>query len=302
MPIPPTQTRESQTASNPFVLAPKYANFKETESKRPPFESVAPITVSKTPDPAWKYGDGVSDKASLSKEHVEIDPFKPGRPMMSNYKLLISGVPRPISFISTQSNGGRPNLAPFSYFQVVDHDPPIFVVGFSARQARPKDTLKNLRETGECVINVVSEHMIEAVNATSIDVPDGVSEWALSGLHPASSTTVKPDRVKEAVFSIEGILKEIIELDYHGKAEIGKATGSLAIIEAKRFWVREDAVVGDGEGVELGVLRPLVQLGGMSYGRVRETFELPRKSFAGEMGDEKSELGNFLGSNSVPKS
>jgi flavin reductase (DIM6/NTAB) family NADH-FMN oxidoreductase RutF len=78
-------------------------------------------------------------------------------------------------FLSTVSKDGEKNLAPFSYFQVVDHDPPIFVVGFSARvrSERSKDMLSNLRETGDCAINIVSEHTIEAVNATSIDVPYG---------------------------------------------------------------------------------------------------------------------------------
>jgi flavin reductase (DIM6/NTAB) family NADH-FMN oxidoreductase RutF len=85
--------------------------------------------------------------------------------MFSNYKLLVSGIPRPISFLSTVSKDGQKSLAPFNYFQVV--------VGFSARvrSERPKDALRNLRETEECVINIVSEHTIEAVNATSIDVP-----------------------------------------------------------------------------------------------------------------------------------
>lgn len=214
--------------------------------------------------------------------------------MLSNYKLLIAGIPRPISFISTQSSGGVANLAPFSYFQVVDHDPPIFVVGFSARESRPKDTLRNLEQTKECVINVVSESMIEAVNAASIDVPYGVSEWALSGLHQESSTTVKANRVKEAVFSIEGVVKQVINLDYHRKGQEGKPTGALAVIEATRFWVREDAIIGDGEGIDLGVLRPLVQLGGISYGRIKESFELPRKSFASEM-NRSSGLEDFIG-------
>lgn len=120
--------------------------------------------------------------------------------MISNYKILISRVPRPTSFISTRSKDGIANLAPISYFQIVDHDPPTFVVEFFARTSRPKDTLVNLRETGECVINILSDYMIEAVNVTSIDVPRGVSEWALSGLHATLSPTVKPSRVKEAVF------------------------------------------------------------------------------------------------------
>jgi flavin reductase (DIM6/NTAB) family NADH-FMN oxidoreductase RutF len=216
--------------------------------------------------------------------------------MISNYKLLISGVPRPISFLSTVSKGGIANLAPFSYFQVVDHDHPIFVIGFSARAQRPKDSLRNLQETGECVISVVTENTIEAVNATSIDVPYGVSEWALSGLNAAPSTTVTPSRVKEAIFSIEAKLLEIKSLDYHGKGASGKPTGSLAIVEATRFWVREDAINEEKSEIDLGTLRPLTQLGGISYGRVRETFELPRPSFASEIEKEGSNLKEFLGS------
>jgi flavin reductase (DIM6/NTAB) family NADH-FMN oxidoreductase RutF len=282
------------STSNPFVLTPRHGNFKEVESKRPEFDSQAPITVSKVPDPNWKYGGGANDKSGLGKRHVEIDPSEEGRPMISNYKLLISGVPRPISFLSTASKGGVTNLAPFSYFQVVDHDPPIFVIGFSARAQRPKDSLRNLRETGECVISVVTENMIEAVNVMSIDVPYGISEWELSGLDATPSTTVKPSRVREAIFSIEGKLLEVKELDYHGKGKEGKPTGSLAIIEATRFWVREDAINEERSEIDLDVLRPLTQLGGISYGRVREIFELPRPSFATEMKREGSDLKNFL--------
>lgn len=286
--------RANSTLNSPFVLETRHSEFKAQESTRPPFNHLSPITVVQAPNPEWKYGDGANSDTNSEKSHVEIDPHVPGRSMLSNYKLLIAGIPRPISFISTQSSGGVANLAPFSYFQVVDHDPPIFVVGFSARESRPKDTLRNLEQTKECVINVVSESMIEAVNAASIDVPYGVSEWALSGLHQESSTTVKANRVKEAVFSIEGVVKQVINLDYHRKGQEGKPTGALAVIEATRFWVREDAIIGDGEGIDLGVLRPLVQLGGISYGRIKESFELPRKSFASEM-NRSSGLEDFIG-------
>lgn len=289
-----SMTCAHRSTSSPFILKSKHGNFKEVESQRPAFVCNAPITVSRAPSPDWKYGGGANDKSGLKKNHVEIDPFEKGRPMISNYKLLISGILRPISFLSTLSNDGVANLAPFSYFQVVDHDPPIFVIGFSARAERPKDSLRNLRETGECVISVVTEHMIEAVNATSIDVPYGVSEWPLSGLHPAQSTTVKPSRVDEAIFSIEGKLLEVKDLDYHGKGNEGKPTGSLAIIEATRFWIRDDAINEERSEIDLGVLRPLTQLGGISYGRVREMFELPRPSFAGEMEKEGSDLEKFL--------
>jgi len=214
--------------------------------------------------------------------------------MISNYKLLVSGIPRPVSFVSTVSKDGIPNLAPFSYFQVVDHDPPTFVIGFTARADRPKDSRRNLEETRECVINVVSDHMIEAVNSTSLDIPYGESEWALSGLHPAPSSTVKPHRVREAVFSIEGRLLEMKSLDYRGHAKLGKPTGALAIIEATRFWVREDAVNEAGDDVDVAAMRPLVQLGGIQYGRIRETFELPRPALATELQNDENGLRNFL--------
>jgi flavin reductase (DIM6/NTAB) family NADH-FMN oxidoreductase RutF len=73
-----------------------------------------------------------------------------------------------------------------SYFQVVDHDPRMFIVGFSARTGRPKDTRRNLKETGECVINVVPENMMPAVNATSLDAPYGVF-W-MDDIRAASSS------------------------------------------------------------------------------------------------------------------
>ncbi|CZR57927.1 related to conserved protein/domain typically associated with flavoprotein oxygenases, DIM6/NTAB family [Phialocephala subalpina] len=285
----------SNSVPSPFVLKPKYADFKKVQASREPFDASLPVTTTQSPNPQWQYGSVPSSRSHISNSHIEIDPFAQDRRMISNYKLLISGIPRPISFVSTIEKTGEKNLAPFSYFQVIDHDPPTFVIGFSARASRPKDTRRNLEETGECVINVVSEQMIEAVNATSLDVPHGTSEWELSGLTPEPSSTVKPERVKEAVFSIEGRLLEMKELDYHGAREAGKPTGALAIIEGMRFWVREDAINESREDIDLAALRPLVQLGGIQYGRVRETFELPRPSLGTELADESNGLAKVLG-------
>lgn len=282
------------TTRSPFELKPKHTDFKKLQASRPKFDSSLPITLSNTPNPDWKYGQPTPNPAILDLAHVEIDPTDPNRPMVSNYRLMVSGIPRPISFISTVSKDGQPNLAPMSYFQVVDHDPPTLVVGFSARPGRPKDTMRNLVETGECVINIVSEHFVEAVNATSMDPPHGQSEWGLSGLTPAPASTVRPDRVKEAVFSIEGRLLEMKSLDYHGAGKAGRPHGSMAIIEATRFWVREDAVNEAGDDIDVAVLRPLVQLGGIQYARVRELFELPRPSLAAELKDKESGVAEIL--------
>ena len=281
---------------NPFELGGSKVSFKQRESSRPNFESEKPILVSKTPSPGWEYGQGPNDLSKRHLTHVEIDPQGPDRAMISNYKLLISAIPRPISFVSTISaDGHSKNLAPFSYFQVVDHDPPIFVIGFSGRASRPKDTRHNLVETGECVISVVSEHMIEGVNATSLDVPYEVSEWEISGFEAAPSATVRPDRVQNAVFSVEGKLLQMIDLDFGDAHKAsGKPSGGLAVIEGKRFWVREDAINEARDEVKLEVMRPLAQLGGISYGRIGEIFELPRPKLKDELEDKSSNLKHVL--------
>lgn len=173
--------------------------------------------------------------------------------------------------------GESTNLAPFSYTQVINHDPPIFTVGFAGGYDNAKDTLRNLIDTGECVINIISEHFIEAANATSINAPYGISEWALTGLHPAPCTDVKASRVKEAVFSIEGKLMDTKEFESRGTP--GKKTGVLAIIEGVRFWVREDAINEDRNIIDPGILRPMSRLGGITYARTVEGLEIPRPEF-----------------------
>lgn len=173
--------------------------------------------------------------------------------------------------------GQSTNLAPFSYTQVINHDPPIFIVGFAGGFDNAKDTLRNLVDTNECVINMVSEHFVEAANATSINAPYGISEWALTGLHPAPCTTVKASRVKESVFSIEGKLMETKE--FESKVTPGRKTGVLAIIEGTRFWVREDAINEDRNIIDPAILRPMSRLGGITYARTIEGLELPRPEF-----------------------
>ncbi|KAL1861944.1 hypothetical protein Plec18170_000768 [Paecilomyces lecythidis] len=273
-----------------YKIVEKINNFDEIQASRPDFDhSNTPIEVTKSPNPNWQYGQGVRDNgASASKTHREINPYDPGRPVVNNYRLLVSGIaPRPIGFISTVSaDGATKNLAPFSYFQVIDHDPPMFIVGFSSRQGSSKDTYRNLKETGECVINTVSENMIEAVNATSIDAPYGVSEWEVSGLHEAPTSTVKPSRVRESVFSMEGKVVDIKEFTDHVRPGMGIA--SLVLIKATRFWVQEDAANADFSHIDLDKLRPVGQLGGISYGRITSTFELPRTRWEDEQ--PKSEL------------
>ncbi|OJZ90835.1 hypothetical protein ASPFODRAFT_125580 [Aspergillus luchuensis CBS 106.47] len=278
----------TKSAKASYQIVTSHHNFHETESQRPNFDHNAPISVTKSSYPSWEYGQGVpDDNHSVSKTHHEIDSYAEDRPMVNNYRLLVSGIaPRPIGFISTGSSDGKTeNLAPFSYFQVVDHDPPMFIVGFSSRPGAVKDTYRNLKETGECVINTVSEGMIEAVNATSIDAPYGVSEWEVSGLGKAPSSTVKAARVKESVFSVEGKVVDVKEFEAH---KPGMSSPAVVLIQATRFWVQEGAADEEFSHIDLEKLRPVAQLGGVSYGRIPSTFERPRKKWDDEVG--KSEL------------
>ncbi|KAI6760635.1 hypothetical protein HG530_009495 [Fusarium avenaceum] len=280
-------TSAAAAAKPAFSAVQPVDDFEETIANRPDFDhSGKPIEITKSPNPLWSYGDGART-SSPAASHQEIDPYSSDRSISQNYRLLISGIaPRPIGFISTVSADGKTkNLSPFSYFQVIDHDPPMFIVSFSSRYGPVKDTHQNLKDTGECVINTVSENMIEAVSASSIDAPFGTSEWDITGLTEAPTTTVKPSRVKESVFSIEGKVVDIKEFEGH---KPGMSSAAICLIKATRFWVQEDAANEDFSHIELDKLRPIAQLGGMSYGRITSTFELPRTRWADEK--PKSEL------------
>jgi flavin reductase (DIM6/NTAB) family NADH-FMN oxidoreductase RutF len=245
------QRREDPTAheqkldSEATIKRNPHGNFKEVEASRPTWREPQgdPFPFTQTRNPDWQAGDGANDSgASLKHSHISIDPYATDRPAAFNYKLLISAiVPRPVGFVSTRSaDGTSTNLAPFSYFTLVNHDPPMFVLGYAGGFDKAKDSLRNLSETKECVINIISEHYIEAANATSVNAPYGISEWALTGLTPAECEEVKASRVKEAVFSVEAKLVETKE--FESRATPGKKTGVLAIVEGVRFWAREDAV------------------------------------------------------------
>lgn len=242
-----------------------HGNFKEVEASRPDWDRDATFKYIKTANPDWRFGGGANDlpgaATAQEKRHIAIDPYGEGRSPAQNYKLLISGVvPRPVAMVSTVSRDGRTvNLAPFSYFQVVGHDPPVLVLGFASGLAaaeQAKHTLHNLHETGECTVSIISEHFLEAANATSIDAPYGASEWAVSGLTPVYDTeTVRAPRIKEAIFTIEGKLESLREFESRSKP--GNKSSTLVVVEGTRFWVREDALNEEKSLIDPNVSLPL---------------------------------------------
>jgi flavin reductase (DIM6/NTAB) family NADH-FMN oxidoreductase RutF len=122
----------------------------------------------------------------------------------NRYKILASTVtPRPIAWVTTLSEGGIVNAAPYSFFNALGHEPPTLALGLLAGKGRFKDTATNILATGEFVVNLVSEKNAEAMNVTCIDAPPGIDELALAGLTPAPSHAVRPPRIAESPVSFE---------------------------------------------------------------------------------------------------
>jgi flavin reductase (DIM6/NTAB) family NADH-FMN oxidoreductase RutF len=187
------------------------------------------------------------------------------------YKLMIGGiVPRPIAFVSSIDEQGILNLAPFSFFAGVCSKPPtvLFCPGIRAATAARKDTLKNVLATREFVVNIVSEEIAEQMNKTSADVGPEVDEFELSGLTPLPSLVVRPPRVAESPFQMECSLREVVTIsDQPGG-------GSIVIGEVVRFHLREDLF--DNFRVDAEGLRAVGRMGGPSYCRTRDRFDMQR--------------------------
>ena len=120
---------------------------------------------------------------------MRIDPLN-----FERFNLVLTGVvvPRPIAFVSTVSTDGISNLAPYSFFNAVSYDPPTIVFSSSRTVDRKsKDTLRNVEETGEFVVNVVVDDIAEAMNKTSAEFPEDVDEFEIAGLTAIPSEIVK---------------------------------------------------------------------------------------------------------------
>jgi flavin reductase (DIM6/NTAB) family NADH-FMN oxidoreductase RutF len=130
------------------------------------------------------------------------------------YKLLVSTVtPRPIAWIVSQNAQGQLNAAPFSFFNAFCGNPPIVGMGISSHEeGRPKDTRKNIRETREFVVNLVSEEAAEAMNVTAIEFEAGVNELAEAQLKTIPSVHVKPPRIAVSPVAMECALHQMVEL------------------------------------------------------------------------------------------
>ena len=178
-------------------------------------------------------------------------------------------VPRPIAFVSTRSHDGVDNLAPYSFFNAVAYDPPTVVFSSSRRvEHKSKDTLRNIEETGEFVVNIVVDEIAEAMNRTSAEFPEDVDEFDIAGLTSVPSDIVKPPRVAESPVNMECRLNQIINLG-EGAGGHGLVIGTIVLMH-----VRDDII--NGHRINHQLMKPTGRLAGSMYCHTADTFELVR--------------------------
>src|SRR2546422_7413437 len=133
---------------------------------------------------------------------MNLDPSS--LPERDSYRLMISAfVPRPIAFVSTRSLAGINNCAPFSYSMGVSSRPMVLALSAGEREGRPKDTVRNILDTREFVVNMVTEAMAEKMNVASGDYAAHISEFEEAGLTPVASDAVGPPRIAESPVNFE---------------------------------------------------------------------------------------------------
>jgi flavin reductase (DIM6/NTAB) family NADH-FMN oxidoreductase RutF len=196
-------------------------------------------------------------------EYLEFDPAVVDRRQV--YRLLTGGVvPRPIGWASTVGKNGVANLAPFSFFTVVCVVPPMISLTIARHpDGSEKDTLRNVRDTGEFCFNVVTRPVWKQMVDSANGFPAADSEFKESGLTPIPGVKVKAPRVKEVPIHFECKLERVIEL--------GPNRHPLVIGEVVYFHV-DPACMTDGY-IDMRKLDPIGRLNGFSYASLGEIFE-----------------------------
>jgi len=193
------------------------------------------------------------------------------RDRRDNFKTLLSSVlPRPIAFVSTLSSGGFANLAPFSFFNGVGSNPPAVIFSPCTKaDGTTKDTLNNLRQVPEFVVNVVPHDIRGAMNQASYPYPPEVDEFEAAGFTRLPSQFVRPFRVAESPVHMECRLIQIVPVGD------GPLSANICIGEVVCFHVARDYLLADGT-VDVDKIDLVARLGGADYSTIRDRFSLPK--------------------------
>ncbi len=173
-----------------------------------------------------------------------VDPENTATKDMHQF-LLGAVAPRPIAFVSTVDENGKPNLAPYSFFNAFSSNPPMVIFSSNRRVLNntTKDTLHNIEKTREAVINVVNHSIVRQMTITSIEWEQDINEFEKAGLTPIPSDLVKPFRVKESPVHMECRVEQIIPLGEHGGA------GNLMLCRVLRMHINEE-ILGERNRID----------------------------------------------------
>ena len=201
-----------------------------------------------------------------------IDPATVGR---GERNALINGLvaPRPIAWVSSLAPDGTRNLAPFSFFGAFSFDPPTIGIGPGSRQGVNKDSLHNIKATGEFVVNLVDRRLAETANACSGEFGPEVDEWEVAGVDGLPSEVVAPMRVADAPAALECRVRQVLEL-----GDSDRASNNLVVAWIVRIHVRDDAI--DGHVPLPEALDLVARMGGDEWCTTRDRFTLPRPATA----------------------
>ena len=211
-----------------------------------------------------------------------------GFPKAHHYLLSAVG-PRPICFASTIDEKGRPNLSPFSFFNVFSSNPPIavFSPSRSGRTGQHKDTFNNIQKVKQVVINLVNYKMVEQMSLASSPYPPEIDEFVKSGFTPLKSESIKPFRVKEAPVQMECEVIEIKELGHIGGA------GNLVICKILKMHIAEE-FLNDKKMIDQEKIDLVARMGGDWYCRTDSNSMFEIKKPISTMGIGFDEIPNEI--------
>ena len=188
-----------------------------------------------------------------------------------NYKFLIGSIiPRPIAFITSISEQGVVNAAPFSFFNIVSSNPPMISVSIQRKNGQMKDTARNIRSNKQFVVHIVDEENVEMVNETAANLPPEESEVTRAGFTLVESTKINVQGVKEAKVRFECELNTALELGGDGENP-----GCDLIIANVKYYHIEESIYEDGR-IDPHALAAISRLAGNDYAKVGEQFTMER--------------------------
>lgn len=186
------------------------------------------------------------------------------------YRLLTGGItPRPIAWISTRSSTNVDNLAPYSFFTVASCNPPVLLyTQVTPRSGIDKDTLQNLVETGECVVNIVNTDLLEKMNMTSAGLQIDESEFDFAKVESCASENVQPRSVKASPIRYECTLREVLSI-----SDLPSG-GTVVLLDVKSIYVRDDLYIN--ENISQQLVDSVGKMGGDLFSLTSTSVELTR--------------------------